>query len=198
MARLSAALLARPGAALLRHAWEDHHAHRPSSQQFTLAARALAAGRTRCALRDRPLSAPAGHARAGGVARHPSARKIARHHRQRQHHRGVRRDRRIHYRYLWRGPPDPAAEHAGTAALHLLAALCGRLRDAAAAAEAAVHVDAEARAGVAAPAGAQGFQPGPDRRWSIRSSSSIWRIGKANSARTNGSPATTSPPPTSR
>src|SRR6185437_11687633 len=65
MARLSAALLARPGAAMPRHAWEGHHAHRPSSQQFTLAARALAAGRTRCALRDRPLSAPAGHARPG-------------------------------------------------------------------------------------------------------------------------------------
>ncbi len=44
------------------------------------------------------------------AARDPSARKIARHHRQRQHHRGVRRDRRIHHRYLRRGPPDPAAQ----------------------------------------------------------------------------------------
>src|SRR6185437_12600178 len=51
---------------------------------------------------------------------------------------------------------DPASEHAGTAALHLLAALCGRLGDAAAAAEAPVHVDAEARAGIVAPAGSQG------------------------------------------
>ena len=55
------------------------------------------------------------------------------------------------------GPPDPAAENAGAAALHLLAALRRRLGDVAAAAETAVHADAEARAGAAAPAGAQGF-----------------------------------------
>ena len=73
-----------------------------------------------------------------------------------------RRDRRIHHRHLWQWPADPAAEYAGAAALYLLAALCGRLGDAAAAAETVVLADAEARAGAAAPAGAQGVQPGVD------------------------------------
>ena len=53
-------------------------------------------------------------------------------------------------RDLRQRPPDPAAEDARAAALHLLAALRRRLGDAAAAAEAAVHGDAEARAGAAA------------------------------------------------
>src|SRR6202023_3648489 len=65
------------------------HADRPSSQQLPLPARAVVAGGTRRGLRDRPLSASAGHARAGGVARHPSARKIASHYRQWQHHRRI-------------------------------------------------------------------------------------------------------------
>ena len=128
-----------------------------------------------------------------GAARHSSARQIARHHRQRQHHRGVRRDRRIHHRHLWQRPPDPAAEHAGAAALHLLAALCRRLGDVAAAAETAVHADAEARAGAAAAAGAQGLQPGADHAGQSAAQAAHGITGKASSAKANGSPATNSP-----
>ena len=95
-------------------------------------------------------------------------------------------------------PADPAAQNPGAAALYLLAALRRRFGDAAAAAEIVVHADAEARAGAAASAGAQGLQPGADGAWSIRSSNSTWRSGKSNSAKANGSPATNSPPPTSR
>src|SRR5665213_3969327 len=55
-----------------------------------------------------------------------------------------------------------AGADAGAAALQLLATLRRRLGDAAAALETAVHADAEACAGAAAPAGAQGRQPGLD------------------------------------
>ena len=53
--------------------------------------------------------------------------------------------------HLRRWSIDPAAGHAGAAALHLLAALCRRLGDAAAAVEVALHADAEARSRAAAP-----------------------------------------------
>ena len=96
------------------------------------------------------------------------------------------------------GPPDPAAQNAGAAALHLLAALRGRLRDAAAAAEAAVHADAEARAGAAAPAGAQGLQSGADRAGQSAAQAAHGVLGKRTRQKANGSPATSSPPPTSR
>src|SRR6185436_15271791 len=103
------------------------------------AAGAVAARRTRRALRDRALSAATRYARAKGIARHPSTRQVARHHRQRQHHRRVRRDRRIHRRHLRQWTLDPGGKYAGTAALYLLAALCRGLGDVAVAPEAAVY-----------------------------------------------------------
>src|ERR1700692_4870229 len=135
----------------------EPHANRPSSQQFPLPARAVAIGRARRSLRDRALSASTGHARTGRIARGPSAREIPRHYRQRQHHRGIGRDRGIPHRHPWQRTLDPAAQNAGAAALHLLAALRGGIGDAAAFAKIAVHADAETRAGAVALLGAQGL-----------------------------------------
>ena len=123
------------------------YAHGASPEQFPLAARALAARGARRSLRDQALSARAGHAGAEGAARRASARQVAGDHRQRQHHRRVRRDHRVHRRDVRQWPADPAAEDRGAPALHLLAALCRRLGDDAAAAEARLHDAAAPLAG---------------------------------------------------
>src|SRR6185312_7349412 len=85
--------------------------HRPPLEQLALAARAVAAGRTRPALRTPPLPARSEDG-AGRVRRHP----------------------RLPRRPLRQRQPDSRPRHAAAPALRLLAALRGRLADAAAAA----------------------------------------------------------------
>ena len=99
--------------------------------------------------------------------------------------------------HLRQRPADPAAEHAGAAALHLLAALRRRLGDAAAAAEAGVQADPKRAPALLRPI-VRKVSDKALTRSSIRSSSCTSITGKASSARARGSPATSSPPPTSR
>ena len=64
--------------------------------------------------------------------------------------------------------------------------------------EAAVHADAEARAGLAAAAGAQGLQHGADHAGQSAAQAAHGLLGEANWQKANGSPAMNSPAPTSR
>ena len=106
-------------------------AHCSPSQQLALAARALAPGGARAALRDQVLSTrPENAARAERIARDPSAWQIAGGHRGRGHDRRDGRDHRVCRRDLRRAPAS-AGRRAGAPALDLLASLRRGVADAA-------------------------------------------------------------------
>ena len=104
----------------------------------------MAAGRARPRVRDQALRARSqDHAGAGVAARGTPARQVTGHHRQRADARRIRRHRRVSGRTLRQGQARARTGNAGTAALHLLAALRGRVGDAAAVAEARVQPHGE-------------------------------------------------------
>ena len=117
-----------------------HHDRRPSSEQFALAARALATRGTGPRLRGQALPArPENHAGTRFAESRPSPGQVARDHRWRAHRRRIGRHHRVPDRALRQWPIDTGSGHAGEAALDLLAAFRGRLGHAAVADETGVR-----------------------------------------------------------